>query len=111
MGDIRLVAEDTEEGVEGIAITVYLEDKNNSRLDEVVIVTDSNGIAYFEFNAEPPYGDASEYGELTLKMSISSNYILSDESMSEFNTQFNTGFKPDYTYDGEDGDAPWWPYW
>ena len=110
MGDIRLVAEDTEEGVEGIAITVYLEDKNNSRLDEVVIVTDSNGIAYFEFNAEPPYGDASEYGELTLKMSISSNYILSDESMSEFNTQFNTGFKPDYTYDGEDGDAPWWLY-
>lgn len=110
MGDIRLVAEDTEEGVEGIAITVYLEDKNNSRLDEVVIVTDSNGIANFEFNAEPPYGDTSEYGELTLKMSISSNYILSDESMSEFNTQFNSGFTPDYSYDGEDGDAPWWLY-
>ena len=109
MGEIQLIAKDTEEGVEGIAITVYLESSNNSRLDEVEIVTDSNGIAYFEFNAEPPYGDASEYGEVTLKMSISSN-LLSEESMSDFNTQFNSGFKPDYTYDGEDGDAPWWLY-
>ena len=109
-GEIRLLAEDTEEGVEGIAITIYLEDDNNSRLDEVVIVTDSNGLADFEFNAEPPYGDASEYGELTLKMSISSNFILSDESQNEFNTEFNSGFKPDYTYEGDDSGVPWWMY-
>ena len=109
-GEIKLIAEDTEEGVEGIAITVYLEDDNNSRLDEVVIVTDSNGLADFEFNAEPPYGDTSEYGELTLKMSISSNFILSDESQNEFNTEFNSGFKPDYTYEGESSGVPWWMY-
>ena len=79
-------------------------------MDEVVIVTDSNGLADFEFNAEPPYGDASEYGELTLKMSISSNFILSDESQNEFNTDFNSGIKPDYTYEGDDSGVPWWMY-
>ena len=109
-GEITLLAEDTEEGVEGIAISIYLEDDNNSRLDEVIIVTDSNGFADFEFNAEPPYGDASEYGELTLKMSISSNFILSDESQNEFNSDFNSGIKPDYTYEGDDSGVPWWMY-
>ena len=109
-GEITLLAEDTEEGVEGIAISIYLEDDNNSRLDEVIIVTDSNGFADFEFNAEPPYGDASEYGELTLKMSISSNFILSDESQNAFNSEFNSGFKPDYTYEGDDSGVPWWMY-
>ena len=111
MGEIKLIADFPEdEGVEGIAITVYLEDSNNTRLDEVVIVTDSNVFADFKFNAEPPYGDASEYGELTLKMSISSNSILSDESRTDFNTQFNSGIKPDYTYEGEGDTVPWWLY-
>ena len=102
-GDIELVAKDvTGEGVEGIAISVYLENESGTRLDEVVIVTDSSGTASFEFNAEPPYGDASEYGELTLKMSITSNFVISDDSMTKFNTQFNSGITPDYSYEGEE---------
>jgi len=109
-GDITLIAKDTEEGVEGIAITIYLENETNQRLDEVVIVTNSEGFADFEFNSEPPYGDASEYGELTLKMSIGSNFILADESMQDFNTQFNSGIQPDYSYDGDGDTVPWWLY-
>ena len=109
-GEITLIAKDTELGVEGIAITIYLENASNGRLDEVVVVTDSDGVAEFEFNSEPPYGDASEYGELTLKMSIGSNFILADESMQNFNTQFNSGVQPDYTYEGEGDTIPWWLY-
>ena len=109
-GEITLIATDTEEGVEGIAITIYLENESNGRLDEIVVVTDSDGVAEFEFNAEPPYGDASEYGELTLKMSIGSNFILSDESMQEFNTQFNVGIQPSYSYEGDEDTVPWWMY-
>ena len=43
-------------------------------------------------------------------MSISSNFILSDESQNEFNAEFNSGFKPDYTYEGDDSGVPWWMY-
>ena len=101
MGDLELIAEDSDEGVEGIAITIYLEHANGTRLDEVVIATDSEGKASFEFNAEPPYGDASNWGELTLKMSLAPNFIISDDSMTEFNTQYNSGIQPDYTYEDE----------
>jgi transglutaminase-like putative cysteine protease len=109
-GEIELIADDTEEGVEGIAITVYLESANNTRLDEVVIVTDSDGIASFEFNSDPPYGDTSEYGELTLKIQISPNYVISDGSMNEFNTLYSSGISPDYTYEDDSSGAPWWLY-
>ena len=101
MGDLELIAEDSDEGVEGIAITIYLEHANGTRLDEVVIATDSEGKASFEFNAEPPYGDASNWGELTLKISLAPNFIISDDSMTEFNTQYNSGIQPDYTYEDE----------
>jgi hypothetical protein len=109
-GEIELIAKDTEEGVEGIAITVYLESSNNTRLDEVVIVTDSDGIASFDFNSDPPYGDTSEYGELTLKIQISPNYVISDGSMNEFNTLYSSGISPDYTYEDDSSGAPWWLY-
>ena len=109
-GEIELIAEDTDEGVEGIAITVYLESENNTRLDEVVIVTDSDGAASFEFNSDPPYGDTSEYGELTLKIQISPNFVISDSSMNEFNTIYSSGISPDYTYEDESSGVPWWVY-
>ncbi len=115
-GEIYLVAKDTEEGVNDLVITVYLENSSNIRLDEMVIVTQTNddngrkGFAEFTFNKEPPYGDASEYGELTIKMSINPNSILSDESRQNFNTEFNSGIKPDYSYEGDGSTIPWWLY-
>ena len=30
--------------------------------------------------------------------------------MSDSGHQFNSGIKPDYTYEGEDGGVPWWVY-
>ena len=109
-GEIELIAKDTDEGVEGIAITVYLESENNTRLDEVVIVTDSDGTASFEFNSDPPYGDTTEYGELTLNIQISPNFVISDSSMNEFNTIYSSGISPDYTYEDENSGVPWWVY-
>ena len=110
MGEIELIALDTDEGVEGIAISIYLDDSNGTRLDEVVVVTDSDGIAKFEFNAEPPYGDYQEYGEISLRMSISSNGIISEGSLTEFNTAYNSGINPSYSYADDDGGVPWWMY-
>ena len=75
----------------------------------MVVVTDSDGVAEFEFNSEPPYGDASEYGELTLKVDRL-EFILADESMQTFNSEFNKGVQPDYTYEGEGDTIPWWLY-
>ena len=111
-GEITLKALDTGEGVEGVGIQFYLEYENGSRVKNTTktILTDEDGVAEFEFNADPPYGDASEYGELTVKMSIGSNFILSLESMNDFNTQFNPGVKPDYTYEGDEDVVPWWAY-
>ena len=110
MGEIQVIADDTEEGVQGIAVSIYLEYENGTRLDDLVVLTDSNGVAEFEFNAEPPYGDASEYGELMLKMTVSSNGILSSDSVNQFNTQFSSGVSPSYSYAGETESVPWWMY-
>ena len=111
-GKITLNALDTGDGIDDILITVYLEYENGTRVENgtLNVLTKDGGVGKFEFNADPPYGDASEYGELTLKLSIRSNFILSVDSMSDFNTEFNSGIKPDYTYEGEDGGVPWWAY-
>ena len=73
-------------------------------------MTNSDGIAEFEFNAEPPYGDYQEYGEVSLRMSISSNGIISDDSLTKFNTAYNSGTTPSYSYADDDGGVPWWMY-
>ena len=109
-GEITVIAADTGEGVEGIAINVVIAYENGTELDEVVVVTDSDGKASFEFISDPQYGDYSEFGEIILRMSISNSGILSDGSIAEFNTEFNSGTSPDYTYASEGPDVPWWFY-
>jgi len=111
-GEVTLNALDTGEGIDGIFINVYLEYENGSRVENTTlsVKTENGGVAEFEFNSDPPYGDTSEYGELTIKMSIGSNFILSVDAMTNFNTEFNSGIKPDYTYEGDDEGVPWWVY-
>ena len=111
-GEVTLNALDTGEGIDGIFINVYLEYENGSRVQNTTlsVKTENGGVAEFEFNSDPPYGDTSEYGELTIKMSIGSNFILSVDAMTNFNTEFNSGIKPDYTYEGDDEGVPWWVY-
>ena len=82
-GEITLNALDTGEGVDGILVTIYLESENGSRLDEPLYLRTEDGVVEFEFNSDPPYGDTSEYGEVTVKMLIGSNSIISVESMSD----------------------------
>jgi hypothetical protein len=109
-GEITITADDTEEGVEGIAITIVLDYENGTRLREIEVTTDSNGYASFEFDNEFPYGDHSKYGVIVLKMSIENNGILSIESVGEFNNEFNSGTSPDYAFVSEGSDVPWWLY-
>ena len=109
-GSITVTADDTLQGVDGIPITIYVEN-NGTRLDEMTIVTDSSGTALFEFNAEPPYGDASHYGEIDLKMTVSNpDGVLSQSSVSLFNNNYGSGVSPDYTYTDDAGAPPWWAY-
>ena len=110
-GVITVTADDTGEGVAGIPITIYIEHSNGSRLDEMVVMTDNSGTATFEFNAEPPYGDASNYGEIMITMTASNgNGILSDSSLLDFNSEHSVGDSPKYSYAEENTGAPWWMY-
>ena len=111
MGEVVVTAKDTGEGVANIPITIYIEDSNGERIDEMTVVTDDDGVAKFEFNAEPPYGNVTEYGEIVLKMTASdANGIISDSSLVQFNSQLNSGISPDYTYADEKSEIPWWVY-
>jgi transglutaminase-like putative cysteine protease len=110
MGEITVTADDTDEGIEGIEITVYLEYENGTRIDQLTLRTDSDGFLTFEFNAETPYGDYSEYGEVNLKMTVSSNGILSTESVNSFNNEYSSGQSPDYTFADDSSGMPWWVY-
>ncbi|MCS5525733.1 MAG: DUF4129 domain-containing protein, partial [Candidatus Poseidoniaceae archaeon] len=109
-GSITVTADDTLLGVDGIPITIYVE-QNGTRLDEMTVVTDSSGNTLFEFNAEPPYGDASHYGEIDLKMTVSNpDGVLSQSSVSYFNNKYGSGVSPDYTYVADADGPPWWIY-
>ena len=111
MGEVIVTAKDTGDGVANIPITIYVENSNGTRIDEMTVVTDEDGRAIFEFNAEPPYGNVSEYGEIVLKMTASDNNgIISDSSLLQFNSQQSSGLSPDYTYADEDSNVSWWAY-
>ena len=104
-GSIKLETEISEgiyEGVDEISIAVYLEYKDGERVDQQVVRTSNCGLAVFVFNSEPQYGDTSTYGELTIKLSMSPNAILSDESINNFNNKFNQANSIVYEYEGDD---------
>ena len=89
------------DGVNGVSISVYLENSDGERIDQTVTTTKDGGIAEFIFNNETPYGDTSVHGELIVKMSMAPNSILSDDSVDEFNANYNQGVPVVYEYEGE----------
>ena len=110
-GSIMVTADDTGEGIPDVGFSLYLEYANGSRvvqdgstqqLLKRVVVTGSDGSTDYDFNHDPPYGDASEFGELTLLVLLDAGgERLTDASLATFQAEAAQGFGPDYTYSDE----------
>ncbi|DAC09888.1 MAG TPA: DUF4129 domain-containing protein, partial [Candidatus Poseidoniales archaeon] len=110
-GRIFVNADDSGEGIPDVGFSLYLEYANGSRvvqdgsssqLLKLVVVTDNDGVATFAFNHDPPYGDASEFGELTLLVLLDAGgERLTDASLAAFQANAAEGFNPAYTYSDE----------
>ncbi|MDP6869443.1 MAG: transglutaminase domain-containing protein [Candidatus Poseidoniaceae archaeon] len=110
MGEIIVSAKDTGLGVANIAFEVFIEHENETILANKRIVTNEDGVAVFEFNSDPPYGDTSTWGELTIIITTSSGGILSDTSVTNFNAEYSVGTELSYSYNDEGSGVPWWMY-
>ena len=84
-GSVRIIANDTDLGLPGLSVSVFLFQENGTLLDDVTINTDGNGLAQFEFNADPPYGDYATYGRLNLEFAVNNQFgefsVLTNSSM------------------------------
>jgi transglutaminase-like putative cysteine protease len=110
-GSILVTADDTGEGIPDVGFSLYLEYANGSRvvqdgstqqLLKRVVVTGSDGSTDYDFNHDPPYGDASEFGELTLLVLLDAGgERLTDASLATFQAEAAEGFGPDYAYSDE----------
>ena len=108
-GSLTVIAEDTQAGLPGIDIVVYLYDANQSQLANRGAQTDENGRATFVFEADPPYGDADVWGQLTMDI-IVNDPRLSAQSIQAFETLRSEGFAPQYAFAEEQAETPWWSY-
>ncbi len=108
-GSLTVIAEDTQAGLAGIDIVVYLYDANQSQLANRGAQTDENGRATFVFEADPPYGDADVWGQLTMDI-IVNDPRLSAQSIQAFETLRSEGFAPQYEFAEEQAETPWWSY-
>ena len=107
-GSITVIAEDTGTGLPDIDIVVYLYDENQSQLANRGAKTDENGKATFVFDADPPYGDADVWGQLTMDI-IVNDPRLSAQSIQAFEALRSEGFAPEYD-SAEQTETPWWSY-
>ena len=71
--------------------------------------TNEDGTAVFVFEAAPPYGDASVWGEVYMRIDIN-DPRLSLQSLQAFENVRSDGFAPSYKYDEQQADTPWWSY-
>ena len=108
-GSLTVIAEDTQAGLPGIDIVVYLYDANQSQLANRGAQTDENGRATFVFEADPPYGDADVWGQLTMDI-IVNDPRLSAQSIQAFETLRSKGFAPQYEFEEAQAETPWWSY-
>ena len=108
-GSITVIAEDTGTGLPDIDIVVYLYDENQSQLANRGAKTDENGKATFVFDADPPYGDADVWGQLTMDI-IVNDPRLSAQSIQAFEALRSEGFAPEYEFAAEQSETPWWSY-
>ena len=72
-------------------------------------ITDENGLVEIVFNSDPPYGDASRWGEVSMDIIIN-DPRLSDESLATFAAIRQDGFAPDYSYADDVQEVSMWAY-
>ena len=108
-GSLTVIAEDTGTGLPDIDIVIYLYDENQSQLANRGAKTDENGKATFVFDADPPYGDADVWGQLTMDI-IVNDPRLSAQSIQAFEALRSEGFAPEYEFAAEQTETPWWSY-
>ena len=110
-GSVTILANDTGLGVQGISVTYILKNESNGQLaNPLTVVTDPSGVAAFEFNSDPPYGDYDRWGYVLVDAQIN-DPIISQNSMQEFEVLRNSDeFNPKYKFDEEEATVPTWLY-
>ena len=110
-GGITIIANDTGLGVPLISVTYTLKNESNAQLaNPLTVVTDPNGLAEFEFNSDPPYGDYDRWGYVYVD-AIINDPILSEASKDDFESlRDSEEFNPKYKFDEEQVDVPTWAY-
>jgi hypothetical protein len=109
-GSVIITAQDTGAGIPGISVTIYLYDGNHTQLgNPLQPITNENGVAEIVFNSDPPYGDASVWGEVSMDIIIN-DPRLSDESLATFAAQRQDGFAPEYSYAKDVQEVSMWSY-
>ena len=110
-GSITIIANDTKLGVPGVAITYTLKNESNGQLaSPLTVVTDPSGVAEFEFNSDPPYGDYDRWGYVYVD-AIINDPILSENSKDQFEIlRSSEEFNPKYKFDEEEVEIPTWAY-
>ena len=108
-GSLTVIAEDTGTGLPGIDVVIYLYDANQSQLANRGAQTDETGKATFVFDADPPYGDADVWGQLTMDI-IVNDPRLSAQSLQGFESLRSEGFAVQYEFAEEQAETPWWSY-
>ncbi len=110
-GSITIIANDTGLGVPGVSVTYTLKNESNGQLaNPLTVVTDPSGVAGFEFNSDPPYGDYDRWGYVYVD-AIISDPIISDNSQIQFESlRSSEEFNPKYKFDEEEVKVPTWAY-
>ena len=110
-GSITIIANDTKLGVPGVAITYTLKNESQGQLaSPLTVVTDPSGVAEFEFNSDPPYGDYDRWGYVYVD-AIINDPILSENSKDQFEVlRASEEFNPKYKFDEEEVEIPTWAY-
>ena len=105
-GQLEIIAKDNKQGIAGIEVEFILKAGNGTELDRKSYRTDADGIAEFDF-AQGSFGDASEYGEVTLDIVIT-DPRLSESTLLLFNN--NRQFAFEYEYEAEAAQISPWTY-
>ena len=108
-GSVSIIAVDTSEGLAGIAVEFYLYHGNGTQLAAMTSLTDSDGVATFEFNNDPPFGDDDTFGKLGLDIVIT-DQRLSQQTLTNFEVLRSQGFSPEYKYEQEAAGISAWTY-